>query len=130
MTATALVERIVAAGGSLVLDGDRISYELPERAASLLPALRANREAVRSLLLASSPEMPAGVRLISWTPKRPPVVLTRWLVVTDTELFVRHTLGQLSAAVAGRTWAAGNWSIRELIDRLEQVGVKVELARR
>lgn len=44
MTAAELVERIGAAGGSLALNGNRISYELPERAASLLPALRTNRE--------------------------------------------------------------------------------------
>ena len=130
MTAAELVERIRTAGGSLVLDGDRISYEIPDRVASLLPALRANREAVRRLLQASMPEMPAGVQLISWTPKQPPVVLTRWSVVNDTEAFIRHTLGQLSAALAGNNWVAGNWSVRELIERLEQVGVKVELAGR
>jgi hypothetical protein len=130
MRATELVEQIKSAGGSLVLDGDRIRYEIPERAASLVPVLHANREEVRRLLQASMPEMPAGVRLISWNPKRAPVVLTRCSVVSDTELFVRHTLGQLSAALAGNHWVAGNWSVRELIERLEQVGVKVELAGR
>ena len=130
MTATELVERIRTAGGSLVLDGDRIRYEIPEQAASLVPALHANREAVRRLLQASIPEMPAGVQLISWSPIQPPVVLTRWSVVNDTELFIRHTLGQLSAALAGNNWVAGNWTVRELIERLEQVGVKVELAGR
>ena len=130
MTAAELVERIRAAGGSLDLNGNRISYELPERAASLLPVLRANREEVCRLLQASVPEMPAGVRLISWIPKKPPVVLTRWSVVTDTELFARSTLEQLGAALAGNNWGAGNWSVRELIERLEQVGVKVEIASR
>ncbi len=28
----------------------------------------------------------------------------------------------------GEHWLAGNWSVSELVDRLEQVGVKADLA--
>jgi len=30
--------------------------------------------------------------------------------------------------MAGENWLAGNWSVRELVDRLEQVGVKADVA--
>ena len=29
--------------------------------------------------------------------------------------------------MAGKNWLAGNWSVRELVDRLEQVGVQVDV---
>jgi hypothetical protein len=73
------------------------------------------------------PAIPPGVRLRAWDPKQPPVVLERWSVVTDTHKFALATLEQLRAAMAGQNWLAGNWSVRELVDRLEQVGVSVEL---
>jgi hypothetical protein len=75
------------------------------------------------------PTMPPGVRLVSWKPLKPPVALERWSVVTDTHKFALATLEQLRVAIAGQNWLAGNWSVRELIDRLEQVGVFVEVAK-
>jgi len=71
------------------------------------------------------PPMPKGVTLLQWAPARPPVVLERWTVVNDVQRFIQVTMGQLEAAMAGKNWLAGNWSLRELVDRLEQVGVKV-----
>jgi len=41
--------------------------------------------------------------------------------------FIQITLGQLEAAMAGQNWLAGNSSVRELVERLEQVGVKVSV---
>ena len=75
------------------------------------------------------PEMPAGIRLLKWAPKLPPVVLTRFSVVNDVPQFLRATLEQLRAALDGENWHAGNLSVRELVDRLEQCGVKVEVTR-
>ena len=71
--------------------------------------------------------MPTGVRLLRWVPERPPVVIERWAVVNDVPQFIQTTLGQLQAAMAGKNWLAGNRSVRELVERLEQVGVKVEI---
>lgn len=67
------------------------------------------------------------IRVLRWEPKEPPIILTRWSVVTDVEKFARTTLEQLHAAVEGRNWPAGNCSTRELVERLEQVGVLVEI---
>jgi hypothetical protein len=41
--------------------------------------------------------------------------------------FVAATMLQLRARLEGKDSLAGNWSLRELLDRLEQVGVAVEI---
>lgn len=76
------------------------------------------------------PAMPKGVRLLQWAPQLPPVAIESWAVVNDVSQFIRTTLSQLQAAMAGKNWLAGNRSVRELIDRLEQVGVKVSVEER
>jgi hypothetical protein len=76
--------------------------------------------------LATIPPMPEGVRLVRWERKLAPIVLTRYSVVTGVERFVRMTLMELKAALAGNRWQSGHWSVRELVDRLKQCGVQVE----
>ena len=46
MTASEIVQQIEAAGGVLILAGDRIRYELPEQAAPLVDVLRQYRDEV------------------------------------------------------------------------------------
>ena len=127
MTVPELLSNIEAAGGALVLAGDRIRCRLPEDAAPLLRELRAHRDEVLRVLREREtiPAMPPRVRLIAWNPKQPPVIVERWSVVTDVILFARSTLEQLRLALAGNSWLAGNWSVPELVDRLEEVGVRV-----
>jgi len=84
------------------------------------------RLAIKETKSIAPPVMPEGVRLLAWTPKEPPVALTTWAVVNDVLPFTRTTLSQLDTALRGDNWLAGNWSVRELIDRLGQCGVKVE----
>jgi len=48
-------------------------------------------------------------------------------VVNDVSSFIRTTLGQPDAPLRGENWLAGNWSVRGLVDRLGQCGVKVEV---
>jgi hypothetical protein len=73
------------------------------------------------------PLMPLGVQLVSWKLRKPPIVIQRWSVVTNPALFAERTLEQLEAALAGKDCLAGHWSVRELLDRLEQVGVVVSV---
>ncbi len=136
MNAQQLLERIHAAGGILTLRGDRIVVEVPEDATPLLEELRAVRDEAYRVLheREAIPEMPSCVRLVEWRPNPAPVMITHWAVVTDVLAFIRSTLRQLDHALAWeagdekRRWLAGNWSVREHIDRLEQCGliVKVE----
>jgi hypothetical protein len=71
--------------------------------------------------------MPKGVTLLRWAPVRPPVAIESWAVVNDVPQFIQTTLRQLRAAMAGKNWLAGNCSVRELVERLEQVGVEVSV---
>jgi hypothetical protein len=77
-----------------------------------------------------APEMPAGLRLLDWKPKLPPAAITTWVVVNDVPQFVQTTLAQLEAALRGDNWVAGNWSVRDLLELLEQAGIKVEVESR
>ena len=65
------------------------------------------------------------VKLVEWKPKVPPIAIETYTVVNDVPLFLHRTLTQLGAALEGKNCLAGNWSVRQLIERLEQVGVKV-----
>jgi len=71
--------------------------------------------------------MPKGVRLIEWNPKPAPVILTHFSVVTDVWGFIAATLAELRAAMNGQQWLAGHRGVRELVDRLEQCGVIVQI---
>lgn len=124
-----LLEQVEGLGGALTLDGERIRIRIPEDKAHLLDKLRAHREEVVLLLRSREkiPSMPEDVRLMRWEPKSPPVMLTHYAVVTDVRRFVSMTLLELKAAIAGKRWQSGNWSVRELVDRLEQCGVHVEI---
>jgi hypothetical protein len=132
MTPEQLVTSIEEAGGALVVSEGRIRYTLPIRIAPLVDALRANRNAVMDLLERRRQEglelsLPCGVQLVRWAPKAAPVMLTRWSVVMDTDKFIKATLAQLQAALRHKDWLAGNWSVHDLVDRLEQVGVHIEV---
>ena len=85
----------------------------------------ANRVAAQSGHL----DMPAGVRLLRWEPKQTPIAVTTFSVIIDTQKFIESTLQQLEAVLQGKSWVAGNWSVRDLLERLEQVGVTVEVIR-
>lgn len=50
MSALEVVEAVLAAGGVLVLDGNRIHYQIPEQAASLVNELRCHKPDVVHLL--------------------------------------------------------------------------------
>ena len=122
-----LVERIESIGGVLILQGDSITYDLPPEID--VEELRAHRDEVVRVLQQRQevPAMPPGITLISWDLKRPPVAIETCSVVINPALFARSTLLQLRAALKGKRWLAGHWTTAELIERLRQVGVEVEL---
>ena len=128
-SAERVIESVEAMGGTLSIQGERIRCRLPEGAAHLVDELRANREEINTLLRERKkvPPLPQGMRLVRWHPKTPPVGLVHIGVVTDVPAFVRSTLCQLDAALRGNQWLAGHWTVRELVDRLEQCGVIVRV---
>ena len=136
MNVADLVSEVEAAGVTFRLDGEkvRVRYpddELREELAGRIALLRDQRAEVAVYLKSRSaiPLMPEGVHLVRWEPKPAPVILTHWAVVSEVVRFVHMTMLELRAALAGKRWLAGNHSVRELIDRLEQCGVVVEVMR-
>jgi len=134
MSVLDVVSEIESAGITLRLDGEkvRVWYPNEERRAELaeqIALLRNHRAEVAAYLRARSavPPMPDGVRLVRWRPKPAPIALTRVEIVTDVRRFVTKTLLELQAALIGKHWLAGNRSVHELIDRLEECGVAVEV---
>jgi hypothetical protein len=101
--------------------------------------------------------LPSGVRLVNWEPRTPPVALTRYSVVNDVDKFIESTLHQLGDALAARQscylcrreaggkprgyfptpeelrthlrhrFRTGNWSIKDLVERLEEAGLRLEI---
>jgi hypothetical protein len=71
--------------------------------------------------------MPPGVRLLQWEAKDPPIAIVRMGIVSNVDKFIDATLRELRARLEGKDFLAGNWSLRELIERLEQVGVHVKM---
>lgn len=134
MSVAEVVSEVEAAGAAFRLDGEkvRVSYPDEERRKELagqIALLRAQRAEVAAYLRSRSaiPPMPEGVRLVRWKPRPAPVILTRYEVVTEVSRFVEMTLLELKAALAGKRWLAGHRSVRELVDRLEQCGVFVQI---
>jgi hypothetical protein len=129
MNAPQVLEAVQNVGGSLTLSGERIQYALPDDAVWLVPELKQHREELIELLRGceTPPPMPLGVRLLKWQPKNPPIAIVRMGIVTNVDKFIGATLRELRARLDGKDFRAGNWSLRELVDRLEQVGVIVSV---
>jgi hypothetical protein len=129
MTAIEVLHAVEEAGGSLALNGGQIKYTIPKRAEWLVPELKQHREELIGLLReGGTPQpMPPGVRLLKWEPKNPPIAIVRMGIVSNVPKFIAATLLQLQARLEGKDFLAGNWSLRELVDRLEQVGVVVKV---
>jgi hypothetical protein len=126
MHASELLRTIESAGGALWVNGDSLGYRLPESESSLVDELRTRKWELLDLLR-ERPPMPAGVRLVHWEPVPAPVRINRWMTVLDTENFIRITLEQIDARLNGIDWKAGNWTLSELMERLEAVGAFVAL---
>jgi hypothetical protein len=76
----------------------------------------------------TAPSMPPHIRLVNWNPKEAPIAIDSCSVVLDVPLFIRSTLEQLTTALTNpKRWVG--WSLPQLVDRLRQAGVVVELER-
>ncbi len=73
------------------------------------------------------PPMPAGVHLISWSPKAAPIAIDVCSVVTDVEKFIEAELRDLNSRLNFPWTTRGGWSVPQILDRLKQAGVEVEI---
>src|SRR5271165_2219629 len=127
----AIVESVRQAGIDLVVDGNKLLMVGPEGCEAdlraWLPTLRGHKTGIIAALQGSVPPSLRCVRILSWNLKHPPVDITQCSVVVDPAKFAETTLRQLEVALAGSSCLAGNWSVRDLCERLEQVGVTVAI---
>jgi hypothetical protein len=126
MQTAELLATVSAAGGQLWLEDGKVRARLPESLRPMVDVLREHRGEIIELL-GQRPAMPAGVRLVSWSPKYAPVQLSRCETVTDTEKFIRTTLMQVEARLSGKDWLDGGWGLSGLLARLEACGCRVAL---
>jgi hypothetical protein len=133
MSLSQILGEVEAVGIALRLDREKVRIWFPEpqqrkELAEHVAFLRAHREEVAEFLRerAAIPAMPKGVRLVRWNLREPPVAIETYAVVTDPALFARTTLVQLRLALTNsKRWVG--WSVPQLMDRLAQVGVVVEI---
>jgi hypothetical protein len=71
------------------------------------------------------PSMPKGVRLVRWEPKPAPVAIDVCSVVVDVSKFME--LRDLNSRINFPWTIKGGWTIPQILDRLAQAGVEVEI---
>jgi hypothetical protein len=124
-----VIAEVEAAGVGLRWDGQVVRILFPEPSqreelALQVAFLRQHRSEVVESLRTDVPLIPSGIRLLKWNLKEPPIAIETCSVVTEPSLFARTTINQLRIALATPNRWVG-WSIPQLINRLEQVGVKL-----
>lgn len=121
-----LIRAVEANGGCFRVDGEYLVIAPGEAASSVMEELRQNKAELLAEL-ARRPAMPAGARLVSWSPKAAPVQLSECSTVTDTEKFIDSTLRQLATRLSGKNWLDAGWGLWGLLARLEACGCVVAL---
>ena len=76
------------------------------------------------------PSMPSGVRLVSWEPMAAPVRLDVCSVVFDVPKFIESELRALDSRLNNPWTIHGGFTVPQMLDRLAQAGLEVELNRK
>jgi hypothetical protein len=121
-----IIRAVELSGGSIWADGDCVGYRIPRSASEIVSQIRDRKSEVLRVLRDRPPSV-RGVRVIRWEPVDHPVRIARWATVTDARRFAENALVQIEALLMGGTWQAGNWTLAQLLERLEAVGVTVEI---
>ena len=75
------------------------------------------------------PPLPKGLRLISYVPQKLPVALEQCSIVTNLELFIQSSLADLEDKLNHPNTVRWGWTVAQMLDRLRQVGLVVEVER-
>ena len=73
--------------------------------------------------------LPRGIRLIRWHPKKPPVMIESYAVVTDVQKFIEAELRELDARLHAPVQIRGGFGVFTILDWLAQCGVELEIIR-
>ena len=71
--------------------------------------------------------MPAGCRLLHFEPKDAPLYIDQSSVVFNVAEFVARELAELNARINDPWTVRGGWTLFQIVDRLAQCGVCVEV---
>lgn len=71
--------------------------------------------------------MPEGVHLVRWEPKAAPVGIDVCSVVVDVPKFIETELRDLNSRLNFPWTIRGGFTIPQILDRLKQAGVEVEV---
>lgn len=122
------------AGAAFRLDGEKVLVSYPNDERRNEPAeptslLRAQRAEVGAYLKARStiPPIPKGVHLVACEPKAAPVRLDLCSVVFDVRKFIEAELQALDSRLNNPWTIRGGFSVPQILDRLREVGVEVEV---
>jgi hypothetical protein len=77
--------------------------------------------------VAEIPPIPKGVRLICWDPKQSLVAIEVCSVVVDIPKFIERELRALDSRLNNPSTIHGGFSVAQMLNRLAQAGVEVEL---
>lgn len=121
-----IIRTVESSGGSIWADGDFVGYRIPRSASKIIAQIRERKNEVLEALRDRPPSV-HGVRVVRWEPADHPVQIDRWSTVTDARKFATNSLAQIEALMVGGTWQAGNWTLSQLLERMEAVSVTVEL---
>jgi hypothetical protein len=72
--------------------------------------------------------LPAGVRLVRYDPKTPPIGIDICTVVIDLEKFLETELHELNARLHSPIQIRGGWGVFTILARLRQAGLDLEIA--
>lgn len=127
-------------GGEFILEKDHLEVQYPRRQMGaltpVLATLRAHRHEVAILIRgrhsggvsapAQCPRLPAGVRLVKYVPKNPPVAVGAINIVTDVDMFIRAYLADLQHRLQHpKTYACA--TLPEIIAKLAEVGLELTI---
>jgi len=92
-----------------------------------LPPEDALHDWVPELAPPAGTAMPEGVRLIHWEPKPAPVAIDVCSVVVDVFKFIESELRALDSRLKNPWTIRGGFTVPQILDRLAQAGLEVEL---
>jgi hypothetical protein len=121
-----LIQEIEDAGGQFMIDGAQLGIRSVRIERPVFEELALQKIEIITIL-SRRLLIPQGVRLVRWDPKQCPVHLSEFETVVNVDEFVRTTLRQVNARLHAKDWAAGNWTLSALIDRLAGVGCLIIL---
>lgn len=117
-----------------LLERSALEPQQPQAAAACRPATDkgGTQEQLRGIVAhekdrSATPPMPKGIRLVRWEPKTAPVVIDVCSEAVEVPKFIESELRMLDSRLNDPWTIRGGFTVPQMLDRLAQAGVEVEL---